>query len=72
VMEQIQAVYDAGFSEWILWNHSGQYSMYENVSDSLSSQSAGLDGVVEPHANSLISSENSAGSSSGTPAVNSA
>ena len=26
VREQIQAVYDAGFSEWILWNASGIYS----------------------------------------------
>ena len=53
VAEQIQAVYDAGFNEWILWNHSGDSRIYENVS-------------------SLISSENSAGSSNGTPAVSSA
>ena len=53
VLEQIQAVYDAGFDEWILWNQSGDLGVYENVS-------------------SLISSENSAGSSNGTPAVNNA
>jgi len=53
VLEQIQAVRSAGFDEWILWNPSGDISIYENVS-------------------SLISSENSAGSSSGTPAVSNA
>ena len=53
VYEQIQAVYDTGFDEWILWNPSGDINIYENV-------------------RSLISSENSAGSSSGTPAVNNA
>ena len=26
VREQIQAVYDAGFDEWILWNHSSVYT----------------------------------------------
>ena len=26
--KQIQAVYDAGYSEWILWNSSGNYSKY--------------------------------------------
>ena len=53
VLKQIRAVYDAGFDEWILWNHSGDYSIYENVS-------------------SVMSSENSAGSSSETPAINNA
>jgi len=53
VVQQLQAVYDAGFDEWILWNNSGDPNLYRNV-------------------NSLISSENSAGSSSGTPAVNNA
>jgi len=27
VREQIQAVYDAGFEEWILWNHYSNYSV---------------------------------------------
>ena len=45
VYEQIRAVYDAGFDEWILWNPFGDPNLYRNVS-------------------SLISSENSAGSSS--------
>ena len=31
VLEQIQAAYDADFDEWILWNHTGSYSIYENV-----------------------------------------
>ena len=26
VLEQIKAVYDAGFDEWIIWNHSSVYS----------------------------------------------
>lgn len=26
VLEQIKAVYDAGFDEWIIWNHNGVYS----------------------------------------------
>jgi len=37
VLEQIQAVYDSGFDEWILWNHSGDYSIYENVGSLMSS-----------------------------------
>ena len=31
ILEQINAVYDAGFEEWILWNHSGRYEIYESV-----------------------------------------
>ncbi|MCL2046325.1 MAG: putative glycoside hydrolase [Oscillospiraceae bacterium] len=35
VMEQINAVYDAGFDEWILWNHSGRYEVYRSLASLL-------------------------------------
>ena len=31
ILEQIQAVYDAGFDEWIMWNHSAVYDVYEDT-----------------------------------------
>ena len=35
VLEQINAVYDAGFEEWILWNHSGRYDIYSDLGELL-------------------------------------
>ena len=33
VVEQIKAVRDSGFDEWIMWNNSGDPGVYRNVSD---------------------------------------
>ena len=38
VLEQIRAVYDAGLDEWILWNHSGRYELYDDVALLLSTE----------------------------------
>ena len=37
VLEQVQANHDAGFDEWLLWNHSGIYSIYESVGKQMGS-----------------------------------
>ena len=36
VAQQLQAVNDAGFDEWILWNNSGDPNIYGSVSDLIS------------------------------------
>ena len=33
VREQVQAVYDAGFEEWLLWNHGSTYSVDAFIGD---------------------------------------
>ena len=38
VADQIKAVYDAGFDEWILWNDTGEYGFYESISNLLISK----------------------------------
>jgi hypothetical protein len=46
VIEQINAVYDAGFEEWILWNHSGRYDIYRSVGAELRITNDGLDDEI--------------------------